>query len=247
MRIKYPQGFEKARLRLDAGDLIYSLLFCQILGTKEIFFGTNDSVSPYVNEDGIRGVPGKCSQKIIDFISPLILFQTPHFSKIEKYDSQEYSFDYGEFHAYNPPVMGTNLTEWHANKFGINWMELSFPWLSAGKNDSLFGKVAINKTTRYTIRNHPVYKQVLDANKGDCIFVGSSQDHLSFEEEYAIKIDYLQTDNSLEMANAINSCRFFLGNSSFCAAVAIGLGKRSFIELNTINNYLFFNSYTSFL
>ena len=77
-------------------------------------------------------------------------------------------------------------------------------------------------------------------------FIGIESDYKSFKEEYSINIELYKTDNSLEMLNAINSCEFFVGNSSFCAALSIGIGKKSYIELNEVNNYLFFNDYTKY-
>mgnify|MGYP003705044823 CR=1 FL=1 len=79
-----------------------------------------------------------------------------------------------------------------------------------------------------------------------CIFIGIESDYKSFKEEYSINIELYKTDNSLEMLNAINSCELFVGNSSFCAALSIGIGKKSYIELNEVNNYLFFNDYTKY-
>lgn len=242
----YPNGFESARLRLDAGDLVYSLMFCRILGTKKIFFGKNDDVGFYVNKDGSCGGNGKCSEKTINFLSSLMFRQRENFDAVEKYENQDFSFDYGEYHINFPPIYGTNLTEWHARKFNINWMDLGKAWLIADKNESLKGRVVINKTLRYTTPRHPFFKSALDKFGNSCIFVGIKSDHAAFQEEYGIAIDFFDSDDSLEMANAINSCDIFIGNSSFCAAVAIGLGKKCNIQLNKINNYLFLNSNVSF-
>lgn len=242
----YPKGFQSALLRLDAGDLVYSLLFCQILGTKNIFFGANDNIDKYVNPNSMCGVPGKCSAKTISFLSPLIFRQKDRFEKIEEFSGQEYTYDYGEFSIYFPPIVGTNLTEWHSRKFNINWLDLNFPWLSADKDDRFKNKVLINKTSRYTKKCNPYYSNIMSMYRSDCVFIGIKNDYDNFCEEYNTKIDYFQSDDSLEMANAINSSLMFVGNSSFCAALAVGLGKTSHIEINKINNYFFLNSYCNF-
>lgn len=244
--IVYPKGFHSCRLRIDCGDLVYAILFCRVLHTRNLYVGTNDDVIFYRGLNGFGCLPGKCGRQALDFIYPLVLRQKENFDVIEEYKDQEYSYDFAEFDFNNPPIQGTNLTEWHAHKFNINWLDFDSPWLVADTDDSFKNKILVGKTSRYTVVGNPVYKNILESHKGNCVFVGLEQEFLDFKQQYDLEIEFFNTNDVLKIASAINSCRAFVGNSSLFAAIAIGLGKRTFIELNRINNYLFFNGYTTY-
>lgn len=213
-------------LSIDMGDMIYSLLFAKILGYHKVYIDGNcDHI--------------KFNWEKADFLIPLIESQ-PYIHELEKYSGQEYDCHYG-IHPQNiPVVVGTNLTKFHASKFGLENSNLIHkPWLTS-ETISSSKKVVINRTPRYH-GNHSFYFDFLKYfNVEDVIFVGLEEEYKEFCQLINCKIDYAQVESALELAKIINSVPIFLGNQSLACAIATGLDKQCFIEYcPRAANYIF--------
>jgi hypothetical protein len=216
---------------LDMGDLIYSLLFVKLLDIQNLYI-----------DGGREGI--KFNWEKAEFLMPLIKYQN-YIKNAELFNGQTFDCDYG-IHPESIPVMvGTDLTQYHASKFGLkDSPTLNTNWLSAPKDPSFKGKVVINRTARYHGANKQVYHNLLSAvypfNKS--VFVGLKEEHEAFQNEFKLTLPFCQTENALELAHIINSADIFLGNESLACAIATGIGKTSFIEYcPTAANYLFLN------
>jgi hypothetical protein len=215
---------------VDLGDLIYSLLFAKIIGVEKYIL------------DGDSGI-NKFNNVGLEFTRTLIQAQ-PFIKTVEKYSGQSYDFDYGS-HPKNIKVkVGTNLVEYHASKFDIDWKRLTNPWLSAPKKD-FNKKIIINRTPRYQ-NNYLMYHDFLrHINIKDCLFVGLETEWKAFCEEFKKPIDFYPSLDALDLASTINGCETFLGNQSLSCAIATGLGKNCIIEVGVgCANYIFNNKKT---
>jgi hypothetical protein len=80
------------------------------------------------------------------------------------------------------------------------------------------GKIIINRTSRY--RNDMIHYWFLRDYAEDLIFAGLPEEHAVFCKEWEIDIPLLEVRNFLELAVALKSCRYFIGNQSMCFALA---------------------------
>lgn len=95
--------------------------------------------------------------------------------------------------------------------------DLSKPWLEVEPDDSMQDTIIVNRTLR--ARNDSINYRFLKGSP--VIFVG----HVDEFERFGIENElpdliYLETMNLLELAVAIRSCKFFIGNQSLCFALA---------------------------
>lgn len=95
--------------------------------------------------------------------------------------------------------------------------DLSKPWLDVEPDDSLQDCIIVNRTLRS--RNESINYRFLKGHP--VVFVG----HVDEFERFGIENElpdliYLETRNILELAIAIRSCKFFIGNQSLCFALA---------------------------
>ena len=218
-------------MSVDMGDLIYSLLFCKILSVYKIYIDAN-------NDDV------KLNKASVDFLLPLIQYQK-HIKEATHYSDQWFDVNYGIHPQNDPVVVGTNLTQYHASKFGIDPEDkrLYESWLDVPMEDDSNvkeKKILINRTDRYhgdaSFYNsflryvHPKY----------LLFAGLESEHKSFCSQFGIDIDFVKTETSMELAAIINTVPTFLGNESLVCAIATGLGKNCYIEYGrAAANYIF--------
>lgn len=218
------------------GDLIYSLLFCKILGVNTMYV------------DGGCGVV-KFNWESANFILPLLQHQ-PYMKNVELYTGQKYDSCYGTHPEKRPVIMHTDLTEYHASKFGISKNDPLLqqnPWLSvtrkiAGHHDFLkTKKILINRTARYHGDPNFYLKMLSSFPLKDFVFAGLEEEYILFKDTFQdAEIDFVKTESSLELLSVVDSVPTFLGNESLICAMAIGLGKNCYIEYGrSAANYIF--------
>lgn len=220
-------------LCVDMGDLIYSLLFVQLLGIEKIFI-----------DGGCGSV--KFNWDSAKFLMPFIKSQ-PYFQNkiVEFYIDQSYDYNYGLHPDNMPVVVGTNLTEFHASKFDLlNNPKIHHPWLSAPLSDDpkiRHKKILINRTHRYHGNDNFYYDFLKYFHPSYMLFVGLETEYNSFMKDFGNpNIEYIPTNSCVDLATIINSIPIFLGNQSLICSIATGLGKTCYIEYGKhAANYLF--------
>jgi hypothetical protein len=226
---------------MDMGDQIYSLLFARRIKAKKIYLDSSGG-KPYRKENGAIHGHTKFNLKSANFLVPLFNYQN-YIDIAEIYVDQEYDFNIGEWDEAVPLHSGTNLLDFHATKFDINWEECTESWLEAPESDKEWLKdikVVINRTPRYQ-GNSPFYENILKSfDPSKCLFVGLPQEYEAFVDEFSFPLNFYQADDALDLASVINSVPLFLGNQSTSCAIARGLGKLCFIEIGRGSaNYVF--------
>jgi len=95
--------------------------------------------------------------------------------------------------------------------------DLSKPWLEIEPEDSMQDVIVVNRTLRS--RNENInYKFLKDS---EVFFVGHIDEAAQFQMENQLPdLVHYPTKNILELAIAIRSCKFFIGNQSLCFALA---------------------------
>lgn len=96
--------------------------------------------------------------------------------------------------------------------------------------ESINDKVIINFTDRY--RNHNMHYFCLKKYENNLIFAGTEDEWLRFSKQWDLNIPRLMVNDFLELAIAIKSCLFFLGNQSMCWNIANSMMHPRLLEVS---------------
>lgn len=94
-------------------------------------------------------------------------------------------------------------------------------WLSVPLNKEKEDIALINLTERY--RNPLITYFFLKEWEDKIVFAGTEKEHELFCKQNKLKVPRLIVNNFLELAQAMVSCKFFLGNQSMCWNIAEAL------------------------
>lgn len=198
----------------DLGDLIYSLRIC---------FEVNDPNSTYFLVD--RPFTKAWTQPRLNALVPLVEAQPYIGRAIHGEYLSEPSHDFTDFRRGGHPYL-VNLPDMMADWLGINTPLPYRPWLTA-PNPIPSTRPIFHRSPRY---HNPLFplEQVFERFNPVC--VGLPSEHKLVEEELGRCVDFMETDNYLDLANRIAGCPLFIGNQSSPAAIAIGLGIPTILE-----------------
>lgn len=108
--------------------------------------------------------------------------------------------------------------------------DISKPWIfTADVDDSISPFILINRTERY--KNPKINYSFLRQYEKDLLFTGTETEHGKFCKEFKLDFPRLQIDNFLDLAMAMQSCRFFVGNQSFPWNLANAIGIPRILEM----------------
>lgn len=190
----------------DLGDIIASLPVVRALGGAHYRIG-----------------PGECRESMkgarFDAIRPLLLAQA-YIHSIEWQEGPSgATHDLSCFR--RDPRDGESLADWQARFLDIA-IDLH-PWLTAAPSAATAGRVVVANSGRWRNEAFP-WTKLLRRHYRDALFVGTRNEHDSFQHRVSCRLEYLPTANLLELAEAIAGCRLFIGNQSCPFWIAAGLG-----------------------
>lgn len=113
--------------------------------------------------------------------------------------------------------------------------DLSEPWILLPKDSSIFNRfvlkdfILINRTERYLNAN--INYGFLKEYENELFFTGTAMEHQKFAKDSGLDIGRLEVDNFLDLAQALNRCRFFIGNQSFPWNLANAMGVPRILEM----------------
>jgi hypothetical protein len=90
-------------------------------------------------------------------------------------------------------------------------------------------KIIINRTYRW--QNSMISYFFLKDHADKLIFAGLPDEHTKFCKEWGYEIPLLVVEDFLELAIAIKSCKFFIGNQSMCFALAEAMKVPRILEV----------------
>jgi len=186
------------------------------------------SIHPYENENQ---EPLCFTQYAFEMMKPLVLSQ----EYIEDYlvfsgQPFEVDFDRVRMEVFTNQPLGS-LNRWFNYVFPQMASDLSKSWVNIqdGIVNNFQDKIVINFTQRH--RNTFVNYFFLKEHESKIIFAGLQKERDSFCKEWNLDIPLLQVDNFYELAKAIKSCKFFMGNQSFCFQLAESLKTPRILEI----------------
>lgn len=123
------------------------------------------------------------------------------------------------------------ISRWYFYVFPELACDLSKKWLTVTDTDKDLakGRIIVSLTERY--RNPEIgYKFLKDYEK-DILFAGTELEHRIFNARYKLNTERLVIDNFLELAQAVNQCRFHISNQTMCFQLSQGLKKPRVLEI----------------
>lgn len=170
------------------------------------------------------------NQKMFDMAKPLIKFQ-PYVHDFKVWEGEEVKINFDDMRSKFINLPMGSINRWSFYCFPDMACDLTKKWLEVPNaiDERTQDKIIINFTERY--RNNLITYFFLKEYESELVFTGTKHEHELFCEEWKLDIPYLEVENFLELAIAINSCAFFLGNQSSAFQLAEGLKKPRIVEL----------------
>lgn len=204
--------------------------------------------------------PYGISEYAFNMLKPLIEAQ-PYMASFQKYEGQHVAVDLDQMRTEKHSTMPSgSIMRWPGQIWPDMQPDSSIPWIEVPYNvgtisgislekstgkviDSLpmdkiiypvignetKGKILINRTARW--RNDFIHYWCLREIQDQLIFAGLREEHDAFCKEWELDIPLLKVDDFLELAVAIKSCRYFIGNQSLCFALAEAMKTPRLLEV----------------
>lgn len=125
-----------------------------------------------------------------------------------------------------------NIARWNFYTYPDLACDLSEHWLDTVMNPMMPpNTIIINRTARY--QNKAISYSFLKPLEPRLLFAGTDEEYDAFRFDHNVNLPRLVVNNFLELAVAINSCAFFIGNQSLCFALAEALKVPRILEVYT--------------
>jgi hypothetical protein len=174
------------------------------------------------------------NEKMWEMLVPLIESQE-YIDHCEIFEGQktEINLDMGR----EQPVVPKNTNLYYYSSLVIPQMvsDLSEKWLTIPEPHNKFMEIIIpdhvlvTRTQRYT--NPLITYFFLKEYEDKLIFAGTEKEHKKFCDDFKLSIPLLVINNFLELAQAVQSCRFTLSNQTFIYHISEGLKKTRLLEI----------------
>lgn len=158
-----------------------------------------------------------------------------------------YSIDFREYDNYKDKIQ-VHLEWFRENQIGLpnfsinRWYFYVFPdltcdlsgvWLDVphAEKDFAVNKIIITRSERYT--NPSIDYSFLKPYEDELVFCGTSREWNNFCMTYDLNVRKMHIDDFLELAQAINQCRFHISNQTQAFQLSEGLKVPRVLELCT--------------
>ena len=112
------------------------------------------------------------------------------------------------------------------------------PWIEATPSKKTNGRVLVSRTARYHNYNFP-WKKVMRHLGSRAVFMGTPEEHLAFQQDVQMPVEYLPTADCLEMAEAIAGSDLYIHNQSAGFWIAAGMRHPQIQETSDVHNDTF--------
>lgn len=198
----------------NIGDIIYALPTVMHLSNMQ-----NEKINFYLNP-----VDTRMSIMLANVIKPLLEHQ-PYINSVEIYNDNYIDYDLDLFRSIH--VSSGNLGELHAKLFNYDFSILKEQSVFVDDSYNAYlpiYDIIINRTERYNNPQFP-WTNILENEYRDYTkcFIGLRSEYEQFMKTFNFEdnfIDYIQTDNYLQVAWLIKQSKIFIGNCSSPYAIA---------------------------
>lgn len=184
----------------------------------------------------------RLSQKDFDMIAPLLEAQ-PYITKLTFEKDKTLDYDLDLFRSTVGSAFKTNFIETFFQTFNIPYDPATAftPWLTATPKE--VAKVVVTRTSRFhsgKTTTIPTWINLLRSHRisQEGVFIGLPEEHEAFQKLFCIQVPYYKINNFLEMAEVIAGAETYIGNQTFAYSLAIGLGKKTILELRSVDCHI---------
>jgi len=196
------------------GDLIYSLAVIQKLSethTCNFYVGLNKKIFPKYEKHPSGDV--FINDHMMNLILPLLKSQK-YLNIVKKHESEDIDINLDLFREL-PVSLHYNSPRWYFHITGEH-VDLSKPYIHLNHQSGFESKILIHRTFRY--RNDFINYNFL-RNYDNLFFLGLDYEYNDLKKQIP-NLKIYETKNFLEMAQAIKSAKFFIGNLSVAYPIA---------------------------
>ncbi len=165
------------------------------------------------------------TQKSIEFLAPLIL-SNPKFILCKAFENELIDYDLNEFRLYPFDYRMGHICRWYFLAFAVNY-DLGKNWLSVNKRENYQDEIIISRSFRYRA---PTIQYNFLCKLKNISFIGLD-DEFADMKNCIPHLKRIKVSTSLELAEIISGCKFFIGNQSFPFAVAEALKIKRILEV----------------
>lgn len=204
----------------DFGDVVHMLSMAKALKRVNLYFQDRNSICKRILER-------------LHILQPLLESQG-YVVSTKPHEGEPVHWNAGDFrtcHAKDRSLAMAHLIHFRGQKHLPKVKpDLTEPWLTDITPSIIsLGKVVFHRSPRY----HNAYfrwKIIVDHYKGASLFVGTTEEHRRFCEEFGM-VPHVHTPDLLQMAQIIAGSDLFIGNQSVGLAIAEGLKHSRAAEL----------------
>jgi hypothetical protein len=215
----------------DLGDIVFALPTMRALGGGILY------LDPRGGEGALASLPmpasgkTKLTERTIESIKAFLLFQ-PCVHDVRIWYGEAVRYDLDQFRRY---IRFNNLAYSHLEAFGLSHQQVDDPWLTVPKPDKPVlpsgKKVVVSRSVRYQ-GNHGFWEYNAERFKKEAVFIGYPFEHELWEYTFGKGIEYLETPSVINLAQAIQECALFVSNQGLPHAIAEGMKKKLFCEVD---------------
>lgn len=214
------------------GDLIYALpgfrqIYLQTGSKTTIFLSVNATwpmMDAVMRRNGVT-----MTQEDFDAIRPLLLSQE-YIDDVVVYNGEPIMVNLDDIMKRSINVPYGYLPRWYFYVWPDLACNLSERWIQLDERVRLLhkGVILVNRSSRY--HNPQISYKFLEKYKDRVIFIGLDDEWKSFCSNF-FEVRHYKVKDFYELAVLINSCKFFVGNQSFCFSLAEALKVPRILEL----------------
>jgi hypothetical protein len=235
----------------NLGDLIYSLWgiknVCEKLNCKAVIYQWVNKEAFYYEgakhpTKGDNGNEVTMNRKMFDMVKPLIL-SLPYVDDFLPYQGETVHFNLDRISHMNINIPYGEIRNWIGYCFSelqadlgeqvINMEDLPIDLCDfhTTQNYDVREAIIVNRTSRY--RNPHIHYGLIQkyAIQGHKIYFAGTLDEFSEFSGFVANAEYLKVDDFLELAFYISQCKLFIGNQSFCFALAEAMKVPRILEV----------------
>ncbi len=196
------------------GDIIYSLPFIQANGGGILYL---DPVSQH-----FRGQEEHW-RNMFKWLMPLLRCQE-YLEDVRIYNGEMLDFDLDDYMDTTHLTKGDEVNIADNHFIGQGQKPIPYKkWLTVG-HKRIASKIVANSDNHH---DNIDYHNIL---KGDELFVGTEKEAMEFFHRSKVLLKNYVASDALELAEIINGADMFIGNQSLPLAIALGLGKKCYVE-----------------
>ena len=215
------------------GDLIYSLSIVKELSKNyscNFFIVTNKKVEQNYLDHPSGNV--FINDRAAKLLLPLLKKQD-YLNQVKIYKDEDIDINFDLFRKV-PINLNFHSIRWFSHLVGVP-IKMSEKFLNVSENNDVKNKIVILRTKRY--RNPFINYQFLNQKK-NLMFIGLKDEFNDLKKDVP-NLEFYDCKDFLEMAEIINSSKFFIGNQCLAYAIAEGLKVNRLLEASPESPFVF--------